>query len=135
MIQSEKIKQVQVWLQHNNKIELAILFGSYAKGTQTSHSDLDLAVQLVSGFSINAQQKLDYIVQLGNLLSINIDLIDLNTVGQPLLSQIMKYGKQLKGDRTQYAEIAIKNINTTQDFLPCIQRMMAERRMYCLSDG
>jgi hypothetical protein len=32
MFQPEKIKQLQVWLQHNNEIELAIIFGSYAKG-------------------------------------------------------------------------------------------------------
>ncbi len=46
MIESEKIKQLQVWLQHNNEIELAILFGSYAKGTQASRSDLDLAMNI-----------------------------------------------------------------------------------------
>ena len=60
---------------------------------------------------------------------VNIDLIDLKTVGQPLLSQIMKYGKLLKGDTNAYAEIAIRNINTAQDFLPYIKRMMAERRL------
>ncbi len=135
MIQSEKVKQLQVWLEHNNEIDLAILFGSYAKGTQTSHSDLDLAIQLVSDSSIKAKQKLDYIERIGNFLLVNIDLIDLKRVGQPLFSQIMKYGILLKGEQTQYAEIAIKNINTAQDFLPYIQRMMAERRKHCLSNG
>lgn len=135
MIQSEKVKQLQVWLEQHNEIDLAILFGSYAKGIQTSHSDLDLAIQLVSGSSIKAKQKLDYIEQIGNFLLVNIDLIDIKRVGQPLLSQIMKYGILLKGDQTQYAEIAIKNINTVQDFLPYIQRMMTERRKRCLSNG
>ena len=132
MVLSEKTKQLQKWLKDNNEIGLAILFGSYAKGTQTSHSDLDLAIQLVSGASLTALQKLDFIEQIGSLLLINIDLIDLNVVGQPLLSQIMKYGKLLKGDQLQYAELAIKNVNTGQDFLPYIKRMMAERRQRCL---
>ena len=132
MVLSEKKKQLQMWLEDNNEIGLAILFGSYAKGTQTSHSDLDLAIQLVSGSSLTAFQKLDFIEQIGSLLLINIDLIDLNVVGQPLLSQIMKYGKLLKGDQLQYTELAIKNVNTGQDFLPYIKRMMAERRQRCL---
>lgn len=121
-----------MWLEDNTEISLAILFGSYAKGSQTSQSDLDLAIQLVSGANLTADQKLGFIEQIGSLLLINIDLIDLKEVGQPLLSQIMKYGKLLKGDQLQYSELAIKNVNTGQDFLPYIKRMMAERRQRCL---
>ena len=132
MVLSEKEKQLQIWLETNDDIVFAILFGSYAKGTQTSRSDVDIAIQLASRSSMTASKKLEYIEQLGNLLLINIDLIDLNTVGQPLLSQIMKYGKMLKGDQLQYAELAIKNVNTGQDFLPYIKRMMKERRERCL---
>ena len=44
MVLSEKEKQLQRWLENNTEIGLAILFGSYAKGTQTSQSDLDLAI-------------------------------------------------------------------------------------------
>ncbi len=131
----EKVKQLQTWLEHNNDIDIGILFGSYATGTQTAQSDLDLAIQLSSGLNISAKQKLDFIEQLGNLLLVNIDLIDLQTVGQPLLSQIMKYGKPLKSDPNKYAEIAVKNINTAQDFLPYIERMLAERRTRYLSNG
>jgi len=40
----------------------------------------------------------------------------------------MKYGKRLKGSSVQYAELAVKNVNTAQDFLPGIKRMMKERR-------
>ena len=132
MVISEKEKQLQRWLEDNTEIGLAILFGSYAKGTQTYQSDLDLAILLVSGSSITAGQKLDFIEQIGSLLLVNVDLIDLKDVGQPLLSQIMKYGKLLKGDQLQYTELAIKNVNTGQDFLPYIKRMMAERRQRCL---
>jgi len=77
-----------------------------------------LAIQLVSATNITAHQKLDYNEQIGSLLLINIDL---NTVGQPLLSQIKKYGKLLKGEQLQYAELAIKNVNTGQDFFTLYQ--------------
>jgi len=57
-----KIKNLQTWLEDNDTIEVAILFGSYAKETQTIHSDLDLAITLTSRRSLTAKQKIDYIV-------------------------------------------------------------------------
>ena len=77
---------------------------------------------------MTAAQKLIYLEKLQNCTDSEIDLVDLLKVGQPLLSQIMKYGERLKGSVTQHAELAIKNINTTQDFMPLIERMMKERK-------
>lgn len=76
-----------------------------------------------------------YIHQLSTLLSKYIDLIDLRSVGQPLLAQIIKYGKRLLGTNTLYAELAIKNINSIQDLTPYIERMLTERRRRWLSNG
>lgn len=132
---TDKEKKLTTWLIEHTEVEMAILFGSYAKGTENSHSDIDLAIQLLSGKTIQAEQKLNYLTQLVELLETDIDLIDLKTVGQPLLSQIMKYGKRLKGQQAHYIELAIKNINTTQDFMPYIERMLAERRKRWLSNG
>jgi len=129
------LEKLKIWLKNDDIIEVAIIFGSYAKETQTIHSDLDLAITLTSKRSLTAKQKIDYIVQLSDAFSVSVDLIDLKNAGQPLLSQIIKYGKQLKGNRTQYAEISIKNINTNQDFTPYIKRMLAERRTRLLTDG
>ena len=131
----DKQKQLMIWLADHTEIEMAILFGSFAKGTENSQSDLDLAVQLASGKTMLAKEKLNYLEQLGMLLETNIDLIDLKKVGQPLLSQIIKYGKLLKGSQARYVELAIKNINTTQDFMPYIERMLTERRNRWLADG
>lgn len=123
------------WLAEQTEIELAILFGSYAKGVETQRSDIDFAISLMNKKELSAQLKLEYVVQLAALLKTDIDLIDLKKVGQPLLSQIMKYGLCLKGSHTQYAELAIKNINTTEDFIPYIDRMMLERRERWLNNG
>jgi len=135
MKSTDKEKQLATWLTEHPEIEMAILFGSYSKGTETVHSDIDLAIQLSSGKTIQADEKLNYLTQLGELLETDIDLIDLKKAGQPLLSQIIKYGKRLKGQQTQYIELAIKNINTTQDFMPYIERMMSERRKRWLANG
>ncbi|MDP1615554.1 MAG: nucleotidyltransferase domain-containing protein [Methylococcales bacterium] len=128
-------KKLASWLIEHTEIETAILFGSYAKGTENIHSDIDLAIQLASGKTIQTEEKLDYLAQLGKLLENDIDLIDLRKAGQPLLSQVIKYGKCLKGQESQYIELVIKNINTTQDFMPYIERMMTTRRKRWLKNG
>ena len=83
---------------------------------------------------MTVKQKLSYLEKLQDCTEIEIDLVDLQIVGQPLLSQIMKYGKRLKGDSVQYAELVIKNINTATDFIPYIKRILNERRKRLL-DG
>ncbi|OQK17035.1 hypothetical protein AU255_03820 [Methyloprofundus sedimenti] len=123
------------WLSEHTEIELAILFGSYAKGTATDHSDIDFAIKLSSRQGIKAGDKLAYIQQLSILLSRDIDLIDLRSVGQPLLAQIIKYGKRLLGSDADYAQLAINNINSIQDFTPYIERMLTERRKRWLVNG
>lgn len=130
-----KIRQLQNWLNQKGEVAVAIVFGSYAAAEQNAGSDMDVAILLVSDLPLTAEQKLDYVVQLGKVLKLEIDIIDLKTVGQPLLSQVIKYGKILKGTTAQYAELAIKNINTSQDFMPYIKRMMSERRARLLSNG
>ncbi|MDO9141389.1 MAG: nucleotidyltransferase domain-containing protein [Methylobacter sp.] len=131
----DKEKQLATWLMAHTEIEMAILFGSYAQGTATIHSDIDLAIQLSSGKTIHAEDKINYVIQLGQLLETDIDLVDLKKAGQPLLSQIIKYGKRLKGQQINYIELALKNINTTQDFMPYIERMMLTRRERWLANG
>lgn len=123
------------WLNDHAEIELAILFGSYTKGTATSDSDVDFAIQLSSRRCMTADDKLAYTHQLSMLLSKDVDLIDLRSVGQPLLAQIIKYGKRLLGADADYAQLAINNINSTQDFTPYIERMLRQRRKRWLSDG
>jgi len=122
----KKLTKLLTFLEKDPHIQHAIIFGSYATGTQSKHSDIDLALQLRN--PMTAAQKLVYLEKLQNCTDAEIDLVDLLKVGQPLLSQIMKYGERLKGSVTQHAELAIKNINTTQDFMPLIERMMKERK-------
>jgi len=57
-----------------------------------------------------------------------VDLVDLNKVGQPLLSQIIKYGMVIKGQEEIFTELATKNVYANEDFLPYIKRSLKERR-------
>ena len=128
----DKYTNVRSFIEKDEKILQAILFGSYAKGTETARSDIDIAIQLAK--PMTSQQKLKYLEKIQECTGTVVDLVDLHRAGQPLLSQIMKYGKRIKGSSTQYAELAIKNVNTSQDFLPLIRRMMKERRERLLNE-
>ncbi len=128
----DKQAQLIAWLNATPAIELAILFGSYARGRATANSDIDVAMRLVSGKAMTAPEKLDYVLALQCQMGCDVDLIDLTTVGQPLLSEIIKHGHLLKGSASQYADLAIKNINTTEDFMPAIDRMILERAIESL---
>lgn len=125
-VSSKSLEKLKIFFEKDQNIHQVILFGSYARGEQTAGSDMDIAIQLAE--PMVAKQKLYYLEKIHEYTDTDIDLVDLLRVGQPLLSQIMKYGKRLKGNSIQYAELAIKNVNTAQDFLPGIRSLMKERR-------
>ena len=126
---------LKAWLIEHSEIELAILFGSYAKGNETQLSDVDVAIQLASGRCLGAEDKVSYLDDLSCLLGKNVDLVDLRVVGQPLLSQIMKYGYCLVGEQQAFALLAVRNVNSVQDFMPNIEQMLMDRRQRWLVDG
>jgi len=123
------------WLQGHSEIELAMLFGSYAKGTATQSSDVDIALQLSDGGVICAEKKMAYLNQLSQIVDTMVDIVDLRTVGQPLLAQIMKYGKCLAGSKEVFTQLAVRNVNSIEDFTPNIERMLKERRKRWLVNG
>ena len=57
-----------------------------------------------------------------------VDLIDLNSVGEPLLGQIVTGGRRLMGSDTHYAELIRKHLYEQADFMPYRSRILAERR-------
>jgi hypothetical protein len=57
-----------------------------------------------------------------------IDLIDLRTVGEPLLGQIVVNGIRLVGDDTAYANLIKRHWFEEADFMPYVRRLLAERR-------
>jgi predicted nucleotidyltransferase len=108
------------------EVRLAILFGSLAAGTARADSDLDLAVDL--GHRLDAAEKINLIDELAAATGRPVDLIDLRSVGEPLLGQILRHGKRLIGSDTRYAELLSKHLFDQADFLPYRNRILAERR-------
>ena len=107
-------------------IRMVILFGSLATGHERPESDVDLAVDV--GRLLDAESKMALIGKLAERTGRTIDLIDLRTVGEPLLGQILKYGKRLAGDDAIYAELIKRHVFEEADFMPYYRRILGERR-------
>lgn len=108
------------------RIRLAILFGSTAAGKERFESDVDLAVDL--GTPLSAETRTALISELAEHTGRPIDLIDLRTVGEPLLGQIVVNGVRVVGDDTVYANLIKRHWFEEADFMPYRRRMLAERR-------
>lgn len=108
------------------QVRLAVLFGSTVTGGEHRDSDVDIAVDL--GRLMTPDEKKDLIGALAESTGRPIDLIDLQTVGEPLLGQILVHGRRLGGDDSIYAELIKKHLFADADFMPYYRRILAERR-------
>ena len=118
--------QLRQVLERHPKILLALLFGSVAKGTARYDSDLDIAV--AAAHPLDAHDIMALISELAELTGRPVDLIDLSTVGEPLLGQIIAGGRRIMGNNTLYAEQVLKHLYNQEDFVPYQKRILKERR-------
>lgn len=110
-------------------IELALLFGSVARGDERAQSDVDIAVG--ARRALSAAQKIALIEALAESTGRSIDLVDLvdlRTVGEPLLGQILRHGRRLLGSDTAYGQLISRHLFDQADFMPYHARILAERR-------
>jgi predicted nucleotidyltransferase len=113
-------------LKAQSNIRQAIVFGSVAAGEQRRDSDLDIAV--AARHPLDAAEKSDLIATLAVATGRPVDLVDLNTVGEPLLGQILRHGKRILGSDSDYAALIRRHVFDRADFSPCRDRILAERR-------
>jgi predicted nucleotidyltransferase len=107
-------------------IRLVMLFGSLAKGSATPDSDLDLAVDL--GHRLEPDEKKALIEALALATGRPVDLVDLRTAGEPLLTQILRHGQLLHGSVSDYASLLSRHLIDNADFAPYRNRILSERR-------
>ena len=113
-------------LARHPELALAIVFGSVARGAEDADSDVDLAVQAAG--PLGAKLKMALVAELAEATGRAVDLIDLCTVGEPLLGQILNHGRRLLGSDEDYARLLSRHLIDAADFLPYAQRIVDERR-------
>ncbi len=117
---------INKWLSVQPSIHFAMLFGSFAKQKATAKSDIDIAIEMSE--ALMPEVKLNLLQSFSELTDRKIDLVDLKTAGEPLLNQIIQHGKILKGKKSDFIQLSIRNINMMQDFTPYLKRTLKERR-------
>ncbi|MDF1579406.1 MAG: nucleotidyltransferase domain-containing protein [Desulfuromonadales bacterium] len=117
------VRQVLTDFSH---ISFALLFGSLATGRQHAGSDLDLAV--AADKALSADQRMALINALAARCGRPVDLVDLKTVTEPLLGQILRYGRRVLGSDTMYGRLISHHLFEQADFMPYRNRVLAERR-------
>jgi predicted nucleotidyltransferase len=120
------IQQVRSALARHPEIELAIVFGSVARGEARRDSDVDVAVQLPT--PLGTDEKMQLIADIAAMTGRPVDLIDLRAVGEPLLGQILKHGQQVRGEAADLAPLMQRHVYAMADFMPYVERMLEERR-------
>lgn len=107
-------------------LRMAVLFGSLAAGRGHPDSDIDLAVD--AGRALSAAERMHLIGEVAEATGRPVDLIDLHVVGEPLLGQILKWGRRIFGSNAAYAELIKRHVFAEADFMPYQRRILAERR-------
>ena len=117
---------IQSTLVPHPEVRLAILFGSLATGQGRHDSDVDLAIDV--GQPLEIEAKMTLMAELAECTGRPVDLIDLQTIGEPLLGQILKHGKRILGEDGLYAELIKRHVFDEADFMPYYRRILRERR-------
>ncbi len=126
MATNSDIKKLTHFFRHYPSLRQAILFGSLAEGREHFNSDVDIAIQLDRPMIMD--DKVLLIEKISQIMGRPVDLVDLETVGQPLLSQIMQHGQRLIGSNKKYGNLLSKCLLDHEDFMPYRQHILNERR-------
>lgn len=118
--------QVSAVLQAFPRIELAVLFGSAARGQERPDSDVDLAV--AAGSALSAEEKMALVEALAEHTGRPVDLVDLRTAPEPLLGQILRHGRRLLGSNSAFGALISRHLFEQADFMPYRTRVLAQRR-------
>ncbi|MGB4361925.1 MAG: nucleotidyltransferase domain-containing protein [Rhodoferax sp.] len=106
---------------------LAMVFGSVALGRPRQDSDLDIAVAAAHPLSV--AEKMAMIAAFADNTGRPVDLVDLSTVPEPLLGQIVRHGRRLLGTDSAYGKLLSRHLFEQADFMPYRNRILAERRL------
>jgi predicted nucleotidyltransferase len=122
----ENDERIRLVLKKHPQILLAVLFGSLARNAAGVDSDIDLAVS--ADRPLSAHEKMQLIMDLAETIGRPVDLVDLFTVGEPLLGQIIAGGRRILGDDERYALLLSRHLFDQADFMPYRKRILQERR-------
>nr|WP_315187835.1 nucleotidyltransferase domain-containing protein [uncultured Albidiferax sp.] len=124
---STELSALRDALHAHGGLQLVMVFGSVARQTARADSDIDVAV--LADAPLDAERKMRLVDTIARSTGRAVDLVDLATAGQPLAGQILQHGHRLLGTAAAQAAWATRTLLDANDFLPYVQRTLAERRL------
>lgn len=114
-------------------VECTIVFGSYAKSTQTKESDIDIAIKIKGGISKEELHKLN--IQLEEVLKKDVDLIDLDNANSVLKYEIIYSGTPIYIKSQYYydlymIEVCNEFLDVNEDREQIVKRIVAGGEIY-----
>ena len=126
MSEQDSIKiQLQDYFSQKDEIDTVLLFGSVAKGTFNTHSDIDIAIH--SNNPLNYEKLAKIQTDLALICKREIDLADLSKAEGIFLYQIMTTGIKIKISKTVFVRYLVKALCFKEDFLPTIKYMNSQK--------
>lgn len=89
----EKLKIIKEAILEKIDCEAILLFGSYARGTQNTESDIDIAIKSVK--EISKKEIFNIRLELEETIKKEVDLINLDTINDDFRYEILMNGKIL----------------------------------------
>lgn len=118
-------KKLSDYFSQKKEIDTVILFGSFAKGTFNSNSDIDIAIHSESELDYSELSSIQ--TDLALLCHREIDLANLSDAEGIFLYQIMTTGIKIKINRTVFVKYLSKALCFKEDFLPTIEYARKEK--------
>lgn len=121
------IAALQLILEDDSDIDLAILFGSFAEGRSGPASDLDIAVSCGGAMTPERRQQLSD--RIAGMTGRTVDIIDLATTGGALLGRVLRHGRTLVDRRAGARGLLYERLlDWQEDLRPAVEDMMTQRR-------
>jgi predicted nucleotidyltransferase len=89
------IDALQRWAASRPDVDAVWLFGSRAKGTAHPSSDVDIAILFAREMVPGGMARLNLIVELSDFLTADVDVVILNSAGELIVNQILRFGKRV----------------------------------------
>jgi predicted nucleotidyltransferase len=117
---TEVIEKLKRFFEGREEVQFAVLFGSLAKGTANTLSDVDVAVMIAPHFKDTSPYGYQATLTadlMGELRRNDVDVVILNKAPILLKYQILRYGRFIHiRDRQSRIQFQIDTINQYEDF-------------------
>ena len=117
-------EKLKIFFDSKPEIILAIIYGSYARGTETETSDVDIAAAMSEAMDLDARLSLQ--VELSILLKKEIDLVDIWKIKGLIHYKVFTEGLCIKKYENEGQNLFHKNFMTAlywyEDYYPLYKR-------------